>query len=85
MVINRGNLDCKFSNYGLNKCVRNIIKEKDKLNLNLVYEYLVQEEQKDWSKLYRKKTIDDSLIGVIEDIEATDKYKFLIGKNVTMQ
>ena len=50
-----------------------------------MYEYLVQEEQKDWSKLYRKKTIDDSLIGVIEDIEATDKYKFLIGKNVTMQ
>ena len=85
MVINRGNLDCKFSNYGLNKYVRNIIKEKDKLNLHLVYEYVVQEEQKNWSKLYRKKTIDDSLIGVIEDIESTDKYKFLIGKNMTMQ
>ena len=85
MVINRGNLDCKFSNYGLNKYVRNIIKEKDKLNLHLVYEYVVQEEQKNWSKLYRKITIDDSLIGVIEDIESTDKYKFLIGKNMTMQ
>ena len=85
MVINRGNLDCKFSNYGLNKYVRNIIKEKNKLNLHLVYEYVVQEEKKNWSKLYRKKTIDDFVIEMVEDIDAKDKYKFLIGKNATMQ
>ena len=48
-------------------------------------EYIVLEEQKNRSKLYRKKNIDDSVIGVFEDIEATDKNKFLIGKNTTMQ
>ena len=57
-----------------------IIKEKEKLNLDLMCEYVDQEKQKNWSKLYRKKTIDDSVIGVVEYIEATDKYKFLVGK-----
>ena len=49
-----------------------------------MYKYVYQ-EQKKWSKLYRKKTIDDSVIGMVEDIEVIDKYKFLIGKNATMQ
>ena len=49
-----------------------------------MYKY-VDQEQKKWSKLYRKKTIDDSVIGMVEDIEVIDKYKFLIGKNATMQ
>ena len=74
-----------LGNYGLNTCVGTIIKEKDKLSLDLLCENVDQEKQKNWSKLYRKKTIDDSVIGVVEDIEATDKYKFLIGKNITMQ
>ena len=69
-----------LGNYGLNTCVGTIIKEKDKLNLDLMCEYVDQEKQKNWSKLYRKKTIDDSVIGVVEYIEATDKYKFLVGK-----
>ena len=49
-----------------------------------MYKYVYQ-EQKKWSKLYRKKTIDDSVIEMFEDIEATDKSKFLIGKNATMK
>ena len=69
-----------LGNYGLNTCVGTIIKEKDKLNLDLMCEYVDQEKQKNWSKLYRKKTIDDSVIGVVEYIGATDKYKFLVGK-----
>ena len=69
-----------LGNYGLNTCVGTIIKEKKKLNLDLMCEYVDQEKQKNWSKLYRKKTIDDSVIGVVEYIEATDKYKFLVGK-----
>ena len=69
-----------LGNYGLNKCVGTIIKEKEKSNLDLMCEYIDQEKQKNWSKLYRKKTIDDSVIGVVEYIEATDKYKFLVGK-----
>ena len=69
-----------LGNYGLNTCVGTIIKEKEKLNLDLMCEYVDQEKQKNWSKLYRKKTIDDSVIGVVEYIEATDKYKFLVGK-----
>ena len=43
-------------------------------------EYVNQEKQKNCYKLYRKKTIDDSVIGVVEYIEATDKYKFLVGR-----
>ena len=69
-----------LGNYGLNTCVGTIIKEKEKLNLDLMCEYVDQEKQKNWSKLYRKKTIDDSVIGVVEYIDATDKYKFLVGK-----
>ena len=69
-----------LGNYGLNTYVGTIIKEKEKLNLDLMCEYIDQEKQKNWSKLYRKKTIDDSVIGVVEYIEATDKYKFLVGK-----
>ena len=69
-----------LGNYGLNTCVGTIIKEKEKLNLDLMCEYVDQEKQKNWSKLYRKKTIDDSVIGVVEYIEATDKYKFLVGR-----
>tara|TARA_B100001027_G_scaffold212625_1_gene182207 strand:+ start:114 stop:551 length:438 start_codon:yes stop_codon:yes gene_type:complete len=69
-----------LGNYGLNTCVGTIVKEKGKLNLALMCEYVDQEKQKNWSKLYRKKTIDDSVIGVVEYIEATDKYKFLVGK-----
>ena len=69
-----------LGNYGLNTCVGTIIKEKEKLNLDLMCEYVDQEKQKNWSKLYRKKTIDDSVIGVVEYIEATDKYKFLVVK-----
>ena len=38
------------------------------------------EKQKNWSNLFRKKTIDSSVIGVLEYIEATYKYKFLVGK-----
>ena len=71
-----------FGNYGLNTCVGTIIKEQDKLDLDLLCENVDQERQKSWSKLYRKKTIDDSVIGVIEYIEATDKYKFLVGKKL---
>ena len=69
-----------LGNYGLNICVGSIIKEKKKLNLALICEYVDQEKQKNWSKLYRKKTIEDSVIGVVEYIEATDKYKFLVRK-----
>ena len=69
-----------LGNYGLNTYVGTIIKEKEKLNLDLMCEYIDQEKQKNWSKLNRKKTIDDSVIGVVEYIEATDKYKFLVGK-----
>ena len=56
------------------------MKEKDKLDLDLLCENVDQEKQKSWSKVYRKKTIDDSVIGVVEYFEATDKYKFLVGK-----
>ena len=69
-----------LGNYGLNTYVGTIIKEKEKLNLDLMCEYIDQDKQKNWSKLYRKKTIDDPVIGVVEYIEATDKYKFLVGK-----
>ena len=69
-----------LGNYGLNTCVGTIIKEKEKLDLDLLCENVDQEKQKSWSKLNRKKTIDDSVIGVIEYIKATDKYKFLVGK-----
>ena len=69
-----------LGNYGLNTCVGTIIKDKEKLDLDLLCENVDQEKQKSWSKLYRKKTIDDSVIGVIEYIDATDKYKFLVGK-----
>ena len=69
-----------LGNYGLNTCVGTITKEKEKLNLDLLCENIDQNKQKSWSKLYRKKTIDDSVIGVVEYIEATDKYKFLVGK-----
>ena len=69
-----------LGNYGLNTCVGTIVKEKEKLNLDLMCEYVDQDKQKSWSKLYRKKTIDDSVVGVVEYIEATEKFKFLVGK-----
>ncbi|MDA9708076.1 hypothetical protein N9V56_01350 [Alphaproteobacteria bacterium] len=69
-----------LGNYGLNTCVGTIFKEKEKLNLALMCEYVNQEKQKNWSKLYRKKTIEDSVIKAVEYIEATDKYKFLVEK-----
>ena len=57
-----------------------MIKDKNKLNLELICENVDQNKDKNWSRVYRKKTIDDSVIGVVEYIDATDKYKFLIGK-----
>lgn len=69
-----------LGNYGQNICVGTIIRDKEKLSLDLMYEYADQEKQKPWSKLFRKKTIDDSVIDVVAYIEATDKYKFLVGK-----
>jgi hypothetical protein len=69
-----------LGNYGLNTSVGNIIKEKEKLNLDLMCKYIDQEKQKNWSKLFRKKTINDSVIGVVEYIEATDKYKVSVRK-----
>ena len=69
-----------LGNYGVNTCVGTLIKEKNKLNLDLICENIDQNKDKNWSRVYRKKTIDDSVIGVVEYIDATDKYKFLIGK-----
>ena len=69
-----------LGNYGVNTCVGTLVKDKGKLNLDLICENIDQNQQKSWSKLYRKKTIDDSVIGIVEYFEATDKYKFLVGK-----
>ena len=69
-----------LGNYGVNTCVGTLVKEKEKINLDLICENIDQEKQKSWSKVYRKKTIDDSVIGIVEYFEATDKYKFLVGK-----
>ena len=69
-----------LGNYGVNTCVGTLVKEKGKINLDLICENIDQDKQKSWSKLYRKKTIDDSVVGVVEYFEATDKYKFLVGK-----
>ena len=69
-----------LGNYGVNTCVGTLVKEKEKINLDLICENIDQDKQKSWSKVYRKKTIDDSVIGIVEYFEATDKYKFLVGK-----
>lgn len=69
-----------LGNYGVNTCVGTLVKEKNILNLDLICENIDQEKQKNWSKVYRKKTIDDAVVGVVEYFEATDKYKFLVGK-----
>ena len=69
-----------LGNYGVNTCVGTLVKYKGKLNLDLICENIDQDKQKSWSKVYRKKTIDDSVVGVVEYFEATDKYKFLVGK-----
>ena len=69
-----------LGNYGVNTCVGTLVKEKGKLNLDLICENIDQDQQKSWSKLYRKKTIDDSVIGVIEYFEATERYKLLVCK-----
>ena len=69
-----------LGNYGFNTCLGTIIKEKEKLNIALIREYVYQEKQKNWPKSFRKKTTDDSVIGVVEYIKAADKYKFLVGK-----
>ena len=69
-----------LGNYGVNTCVGTLVKDKGKLNLDLICENTDQNQQKNWSKLYRIKTIDDSVIGIVEYFEATDKYKFLVGK-----
>ena len=69
-----------LGNYGVNTCVGTLIKEKSKIDLDLICENVDQDKDKNWSRVYRKKTIDDSVIGVVEYIDATKKYKFLIGR-----
>ena len=69
-----------LGNYGVNTCVGTLVKDKEKINLDLICENIDQDKQKSWSKVYRKKTIDDAVVGVVEYFEATDKYKFLVGK-----
>ena len=69
-----------LGNYGINTCVGTLTQDNRKLNLDLICENIDQDKEKSWSKLYRKNTIDDSVVGVIEYIDATEKYKFLIGK-----
>ena len=69
-----------LGNYGVNTCVGTLVKDKGELNLDLICENTDQNKQKNWSKLYRKKTIDDSVIGIVEYLEATEKYKILVGK-----
>ena len=69
-----------LGNYGINTCVGTLTQDDRKLNLDLICENIDQDKEKSWSKLYRKNTIDDSVVGVIEYIDATEKYRFLIGK-----
>ena len=69
-----------LGNYGINTCVGTLTQDNRKLNLDLICENIDQDKEKSWSKLYRKNTVDDSVVGVIEYIDATEKYKFLIGK-----
>ena len=69
-----------LGNYGVNTCVGTLVKDKENINLDLICENIDQDKQKSWSRVYRKKTIDDSVVGVVEYFEATDKYKFLVGK-----
>ena len=69
-----------LGNYGINTCVGTLTQDNRKINLDLICENIDQDKEKSWSKLYRKNTIDDSVVGVIEYIDATEKYKFLIGK-----
>ena len=69
-----------LGNYGINTCVGTLTQDNRKLDLDLICENIDQDKEKSWSKLYRKNTIDDSVVGVIEYIDATEKYKFLIGK-----
>ena len=69
-----------LGNYGVNTCVGTLIKDKRKIDLDLICENIDQDKDKNWSRVYRKKTIDDSVIGVVEYIDATKKYKFLIGR-----
>ena len=69
-----------LGNYGVNTCVGTLVKDKGKLNLDLICENIDQDKHKSWSKVYRKKTIEDSVVGVVEYFEATGKYEFLIGK-----
>ena len=75
---------CTYSlgEYGVNTCVGTgtLVNDKGKINIDLICENIDQNQQKSWYKLYRKKTIDDSVIGVIEYFEAAEKYKFLVGK-----
>ena len=69
-----------LGNYGINTCVGTLTQDNRKINLDLICENIDQDKEKSWSKLYRKNTIDDSVVGVIEYIDATEKYKFLIGQ-----
>ena len=69
-----------LGNYGVNTCVGTLIKKNNKLNLDLICENIDQNKDKNWSRVYRKKTIDAAVVGVVEYIDATEKYKFLIGK-----
>ena len=75
-----GTLTDSLGNYSVNTCVRTLVKDKGKVNLNLICENTDQNQQKNWSKLYSNKTIDDSVIRIVEYFEATDTFKFLVGK-----
>ena len=54
--------------------------EAFKHSLDLLCENTNQNKQKSWTLIYRKHTNEDSAVGVVEYIDASEKYEHLIGK-----
>ena len=69
-----------LGDYGVAECIGTIDSNNNKVFLDLLCENTNQDKEKSWSLVYRKYTSEDSAIGVVEYIDASQKYKYLIGK-----
>ena len=70
-----------LANYGTGFCYGSILNDNDNITLNNFCELTDSNENKFWSKVQRVSSNLKSGLGKQQFLKASDKYKFLLGKD----
>ena len=70
-----------LTNYGTDFCFGSILNDNGNITLNNFCEFTDSNEKKFWSKVQRVSSNLESGLGKQHFLKASDKYKFLLGKD----